>query len=258
MNGKQLKVKDEYLELIPRLKNVERRTLKTSIQFDRQQVPIIVNEKGYILDGHTRFEICQELCRKPIFIIKKFKDGYEEKKFIVMSNIARRQLTKFQKIELGWGLYKIEKERAHKREYWKLYYKTAPRAIGNAMEVFAKYMDTGHTTIHQVEWLRNNASKKTLKALREGTMSIPKAYDLEKGVKLVKKVEVLHWYCICEQPNMKSRKTCLRCGKKRPKPSAEDCPQCNSITVPFNRRGNGRKKCHVHKERCCSRCQWGK
>lgn len=257
MKARDIQIKDEYLDLIPRLTSSERRSLKFSIQDDHQLVPIVVNEKGFILDGHTRFDICQELQRIPRFIIKKFKSEYDEKKFIIMSNIARRQLNKFQKIEMAWDLYDIEKERAHKREYWKLYYKTPPKAIGNAMEVFGKYMDTGHTTIHQVEWLRNNSSKKTLKQLREGTISITKAYDLEKGINLITRVEVQHWYCECKQPNVKSRKTCLNCGKKRSRPSPNYCPECNSITVLWDKRGAGKKRCHVHKNRCCSRCKWG-
>ena len=48
--------------------------------------------------------------------IKKFNDPLEEKRFIIESNLMRRQLTKFQRIEAALPLIEIERELAEKRK----------------------------------------------------------------------------------------------------------------------------------------------
>ncbi len=249
----QIKVDEEYFDIVPRPNNKERRGIKQSMLGDGQLTPIIVNEKGIILDGHTRFEICQELRIKPKFIVKKFKTKKEERKFVIMTNIARRSLTKFQKYEMAWEIYMNEKERAMVRMSWrsdkqsqegsegarycqkgsKVELPDHLKKQGNSSEIFAKYMDTGHTVIGQVEWLKNNAKKSTLQKLREGEISISKAYDFERGLSM-----------------SKLGKTWNRGNRKKIIPSL--CPDCKSDTILVTK-----KKCHVHKKVCCQVCKWG-
>lgn len=264
----QIKVDEEYFDIVPRPNNKERRGIKQSILGDGQLTPIIVNEKGIILDGHTRFEICEELRIKPKFIVKKFKTKKEERKFVIMTNIARRSLTKFQKIEMAWEIYENEKEKAMVRMSWKsdkqflaegsrndngrilnssrtkegcLTEKGTKVELpdylkkqGNSGEIFAKYMDTGHTVIGQVEWLKNNAKKATLQKLREGEISISRAYDMERGLNLRQYTRLSHRHR----------------GVNKKIPSL--CPECKSDTILVTK-----KKCHVHKKVCCQECKWG-
>ena len=66
------------------------------------QYPIIINRQGDILDGHHRLKACIELgIIKPTFQLKEFKNELEEELFAIDSNLARRQLTKFQRAELA-------------------------------------------------------------------------------------------------------------------------------------------------------------
>lgn len=246
----QIKVDEEYFDIVPRPNNKERRGIKQSILGDGQLTPIIVNEKGIILDGHTRFEICEELRIKPKFIVKKFKTKKEERKFVIMTNIARRSLTKFQKIEMAWEIYENEKERALVRMSWRSDKQSQAEGTqkgtkvklpdhlkkqGNSGEIFAKYMDTGHTVIGQVEWLKNHAKKATLQKLREGEISISRAYDMERGLDLRHYTRLSkRWYG----------------GNRKKIPSL--CPECKSDTILVTK-----KKCHVHKKVCCQECKWG-
>ncbi|MGH9927183.1 MAG: ParB N-terminal domain-containing protein, partial [Nitrososphaeraceae archaeon] len=66
--------------------------------------PIVINEKGDVLDGHHRLRACQELGIEPRFEVKKKSSDdnneLEEKLFVIDSNLARRQLTRFQAAEL--------------------------------------------------------------------------------------------------------------------------------------------------------------
>jgi len=266
----QIKVDEEYFDIVPRPNNKERHGIKQSILGDGQLTPIIVNENGIILDGHTRFEICEELRIKPKYIVKKFKTKKEERKFVIMTNIARRHLTKFQKIEMAWEIYENEKEKALVRMSWRADKKFQAQGTrnddgriypssktkdghlaekgtkvklpdylkkqGNSGEIFAKYMDTGHTVIGQVEWLKNNARKSVLQQLREGEISISRAYDYERGLSMFSKFSKLE-------------KTWYKNGKKV---FPKLCPECKSDTILVTK-----KKCHVHKKVCCQVCKWG-
>src|ERR1051326_418553 len=97
----EIHVRDEYFDLVPRPSTEDRHALKNSIIADGQHEPIIVNPVGEILDGHTRWEICLELDIDPKYEVRKFEGEQEERRFVIMSNLARRHLTKFQKIELA-------------------------------------------------------------------------------------------------------------------------------------------------------------
>lgn len=230
-------VDEEYFDLVPRPTKEDRHSLKQSILADGQQLPIVVNHHKVILDGHTRFEICNELHLKTKFVVKRFPSKYEERKFVIMSNLARRNLSKFQKIEMCWDIYENEKKRAWERvssqggPNWKgTHNRYGAEREGNAAEIFGKYMDSGHTTIAQVQWLKQNTNKSMLKKLRDGKISISKAYHLVKGLSLTR-------------------------GKWRKPEKPSECPHCGHVVI-----SKKESKCHVHRWFCCTnpaRCKWG-
>jgi len=242
---------DEYFDLVPRPNAVERRSIKNSILEDGQLSPIFVNPKGIILDGHTRWEICMELRIKPIFVVKKFKTKEQEKRFVIISNLARRNLTMFQKCELAWDIFLVEKEKAKARTFWRQNYDPGlikkgdsldiPEDFskkGTAAQIFAKYLGTGKHSISKVEWLLKNGSEETLQKLRDGTMAINRAYDFEKGLSFFKA----------------SNGQIARARKKKAHEYEKICPDCECDTVLVKKR---KKPCHVHDNVCCTTCKWG-
>ncbi|PWU81204.1 MAG: hypothetical protein DLM72_08090 [Candidatus Nitrosopolaris wilkensis] len=110
-----LSTSKEYLKLIPPLSEVEFNSLKQSIEEEGLHIPVIVNKQGVVLDGHHRFRACKELRIPLLFRTKEFKDSLEEKQFLIEVNLRRRQLNEFQRVELGYSLEDIEKERAKRR-----------------------------------------------------------------------------------------------------------------------------------------------
>ena len=60
-----IKINEEYAKLVHPLTHLELNSLKESIKNNGQWYPIIVNQKGFILDGHHNFEVCQELSIEP-------------------------------------------------------------------------------------------------------------------------------------------------------------------------------------------------
>ncbi|HEX6253539.1 MAG TPA: MT-A70 family methyltransferase [Nitrososphaera sp.] len=65
------------------------------------QYPIIINRQGDILDGHHRLKACSELDIPPIFQLQELDSEIEEELFAIDANLARRQLTRFQRAELA-------------------------------------------------------------------------------------------------------------------------------------------------------------
>jgi ParB-like chromosome segregation protein Spo0J len=110
-----LSTSKEYLNLISPLSEVEFDSLKQSIKEQGLHVPVIVNKQGIVLDGHHRFRACKELGIPLQYHTKEFKDSLDEKEFLIEVNLRRRQLNEFQRVEIGYSLENIEKERAKRR-----------------------------------------------------------------------------------------------------------------------------------------------
>ena len=97
----EIKIKAEYAKLVPQLSEGEYNELKQSIKENGLWSPIIINKNGYILDGHHRYRICRELGISPNIIVKIFDDQLQEKLFVIDSNLTRRQLSEFARIEIA-------------------------------------------------------------------------------------------------------------------------------------------------------------
>jgi hypothetical protein len=78
-------------------------------------VPVIVNKQGIVLDGHHRFRACKELGIPLHSHTEEFKDSLDEKEFLIEVNLRRHQLNEFQRVEIGYSLENIEKDRAKSR-----------------------------------------------------------------------------------------------------------------------------------------------
>ncbi len=58
----------------------------------------------------------QQLISELRYDVKDFKDTFQEKQFVIDINLKRRQLTSYQRLELGLELEKIECEKAKLRQ----------------------------------------------------------------------------------------------------------------------------------------------
>jgi len=99
-----INVNPEYEALCIPLTSEEYECLKESIRKDRLWIPLIVNPDGVVLDGHHRYRACKEVGRPwddPKSVVKRFGSKLLEKKFIIETNLKRRQLTTLQKVEMA-------------------------------------------------------------------------------------------------------------------------------------------------------------
>ena len=107
----------EYERLVPPLTPKEYANLKQSIKENNgNNIPIIINKEGIILDGNNRYKACLELRLDPRIEIQEFSDPILEKEFIITINLNRRHLNQFQISELGYKLEEIERQKAKIRQ----------------------------------------------------------------------------------------------------------------------------------------------
>ena len=178
-----LKYNREYEKLVPKPTQEEYDSLRASIEKDGQFYPIVVNEDLEILDGHTRNAILYVLKINPKYVIKKFENKLLEKKFVIESNLRRRHLNNYQKIELGIPLLEIEKELAKQRKLSKL--KNSKTSLapndaieGKSAEIVAQKLGVSTTTFERGEKIFKKAPEKIKNQVRKGTLSINSAYKL--------------------------------------------------------------------------------
>src|SRR3972149_2887813 len=165
-----IKVKEEYLVLVPRPTKEERMALKEDIMLHGQHDPIVINRDGFILDGHTRYEICQELGIECKYRIQEFATKDEEKRYVINCNVNRRQLNAFQRVELVYYLYTMERELAHKRRANHLGEK------GSAGSIIGKTIGVNQHSVRQSVYILENGSQELINQVRNGKKSIIKAY----------------------------------------------------------------------------------
>lgn len=235
----KLQINSDYLALVPRPEKIQLNMLRYSMQEDGQQVSIIVNQNGVILDGHTRFNICNELGLEPKFKIKKFSSIEAEKEFVVSANVNRRQLTLFERAEVLFSWWKEEKKRSRSEGAYAIH---ATRRTGithggtvtgkkeRLLNRFAKIIGTNATLAHEVTWLLLHAPEETKAKLRKEEITIDEAYvDLAKPSRIPRSSY--------KYPGRLRYPKCLNCGK----------PTVNAKNAD----------CHVHSQLCCTKCGWG-
>lgn len=106
----EITMNPEYASLVPTISESEYELIKQSIIQDGQLVPVIINHKGEILDGHTRFRACSQFGIKPKTMMREFQDTIDEKLLVIQINLKRRHLTNAQKVRLGQRLKPIFNE----------------------------------------------------------------------------------------------------------------------------------------------------
>jgi ParB-like chromosome segregation protein Spo0J len=176
----EIKVNPEYEKILPKLSGEEFEALKASIQNDGQLYPIIINQKGVILDGHNRYHVCVELKFAPKTFTMPFDDPLVEKKFVIEVNLKRRHLNLFQKAEMGILLMDIEKAIAKTRQ-------GKPSAqlggkSGDARDIVSQRIGVGRGTFERAQKVIASANEETKDKLRKGEWSINYAYEGYKAI----------------------------------------------------------------------------
>jgi len=138
MKLNNIKIKKEYLKLVPRPNEDDYQKLKNDIKENGIEIPVIVNSQNVLLEGFTRYNIAKELSLSEI--PTETKTVEDELSFIIRVNVHRRHLSIKQKTDLGLKLLDIEREKAKQRQS---HGQTAP---GRTLKSESNLSDKGRAT----------------------------------------------------------------------------------------------------------------
>ncbi len=110
------KINDMYLKALPRPNKEESLSLDMKLIQRGQQVPIIVNKDMVILDGHSRHYLLSQRGKRIKYQIMNFETPEEEFEFVVETNVMRRQLTNFSRLEAVRKMYDMIKGEPQSRK----------------------------------------------------------------------------------------------------------------------------------------------
>lgn len=181
----QLKINEEYLKKVPRPEPEQYKALKESIKENGQLEPIIVNRDYEIIDGYTRFQICQELKIEPKFQIRKFDDRNAESLFVRTVNQKRRHLTTLQIYEMYQDeIEEIRQQNVTKRnqDIWKT--RNDEKESNTPRQ---KYENSTQYKVHQltgigrgqyeaITFLKEHADETMLEKIRKKEVGLFEAY----------------------------------------------------------------------------------
>jgi ParB-like chromosome segregation protein Spo0J len=174
----KLVINPDYASLVPKVSQSEYNSLKESIKSNGLWLPIITNTRGVILDGHNRYQVCQELQIPSRYAVREFENDLVEKKFVIECNLKRRQLNDFQKAELGIPLLAIEQELAKLRQELGQPI-SSDELKGESRDIVAKKIGMSGTTFERSRKIMEDASEEVKQKLRDGNSntSINKEYQ---------------------------------------------------------------------------------
>lgn len=182
----ELKINPEYKQLLPKPSKQEYEALKESIKNEGLLKPIDINKEGVILDGHNRFHVCLELGIKPKHNPPlSFSDKLAEKKYVIVTNLQRRHLNDFQKVELTVPLLEIERELAKQRMLaGKTLSSNELGVKGQARDIVAKKIGVSPTTFQRALTIIEKGSEDLKEKVRRGKTSIVFAYKMLKRIEI--------------------------------------------------------------------------
>jgi N6-adenosine-specific RNA methylase IME4 len=180
-----IRINQEYLKLVPRMKRDDDLAFDESIKQNGVQDPLTLNHDMVLLDGHSRYKKAEKYNLQSVPCkFRSFDNKLLEKKYVVECNLARRHLTNYQKVELGMALLEIETELATKRKHSTLKQNKDPIGSndpigekGKAVEIVAKKVGLSSTTMQRGKAVMDKATDEQKEKLREGKTSINTIYN---------------------------------------------------------------------------------
>jgi len=171
-------ISEEYEKLVPSLPTEEYNQLKSSIRTNGLYLPIIINQKGIVLDGHHRHRICNELNIQGKYKVKNFDNKTDEIIFVGECNLQRRQLTPLQRIALVVKLepfYKVKaKERMNSGK------KSDPTQIfaeGEIRKILGNKANVSHTQYEKGKKILETNNVELISNINDGKKTISKVYQ---------------------------------------------------------------------------------
>ena len=182
----------EFQSLIPPLTKEEYVGLEASILKEGCRDALVL-WKETLVDGHNRLAICQKHNLSYETKLVKFDDRDTAKIWILNNQLARRNLTLYQRAEIGLALEDIIKAQAKERQREGGLIKVPQNSAeaGETRDKLAKAAGVSHDTMARVKKIAEQAPEDVKAKLRTGEVSINQAYNEIKKAERREKIQQL-------------------------------------------------------------------
>lgn len=192
----ELSINPELFAIVPEPTKEDFAALKKSIETSGQHRPITVwkdphSGKAFIIDGHSRYEVCKQLKVELIIEYKDFESWLDAMKYAIQVNSKRRHLTQIQKVNLAIREIEIEKELAKERQKSTIPkkeqkgFQKMPNGIhtGSTCDIVSKKTGISTRTVARLKRIIDDGSEELKQDVASGKKS---AASAERLIKLEK------------------------------------------------------------------------
>ena len=171
----ELKISDKLSNLMPPLSAQEEQLLTESLLDAGCREPLVV-WNGTIVDGHNRYRICWRHGIPFTYTEMDFESESAAILWAIKNQIARRNLTTFQRCELVMPYEEALKAEAKKRQGWRSDKRSMAGEAGDTRDCLATMAGVSRDTILKVKAILDRADAGTIEKARKGEISIHRAY----------------------------------------------------------------------------------
>ena len=182
-------VNKELRDLIPPLSEEEFEQLEKNVVAEGIRDPLVVwrqpDGHDMLIDGHNRFFISAHHAGIPFKTVNMdFADMDEAKRWIILNQFGRRNLSAYDRSVLALKLKPIIAEKAKESQGTRTdICQKSDKSIDTKKEL-AKVAGVSHDTIHKVETIQNSGDQKLIDDVRSGETTINRAYQAIKGTEI--------------------------------------------------------------------------
>lgn len=180
-------INKELRDLIPPLSEEEFEQLEKNVVAEGIRDPLVVwrqpDGHDMLIDGHNRFFISAHHAGIPFKTVNMdFADMDEAKRWIILNQFGRRNLSAYDRSVLALKLKPIIAEKAKESQGTRTdICQKSDKSIDTKKEL-AKVAGVSHDTIHKVETIQNSGDKELIRQVRDGETTINRAYMTVKGI----------------------------------------------------------------------------
>jgi len=205
-----LRIKEEFKSLIPKLTAEEYEGLERNIKQEGCRDKIIT-WKGYIIDGHNRYEICKKY-NIAFEVLEKdnFETELDVKLWMINNQFSRRNLPTETRLALAYRFKEFEAERAKARmqatQFKELDVMVSPLVgypekeveqrndlKGKTLEIIAQKAGVSRSTAEQYDTIQRKGTEEQKAEVAEGKSSIKKVYTQIQKAERLEKNKATQW-----------------------------------------------------------------
>jgi DNA modification methylase len=171
-----IEIKEEFKDLIPPLTKEEFRQLETNCMAEGIREKILT-WKGFIIDGHNRFEIATKWDLDFETESKHFDNEEAVKEWMILNQFGRRNLSNYQRSVLALELEDVFSKKAKENQGTRTDISVnSPKSKLDTRKELSKVASVGEQIIARVKVIEAKAPEEVKAKLRTGEVSINSAY----------------------------------------------------------------------------------